>query len=206
MMKRSITINAIELATAYHSGQKRMDKIDYIIHPARVALYARTMLESISDVEIEKYFNMTRSEVEAASWLHDTIEDTSISDAEISERTSKAVLSVVRELTSDVEEIAKIGKSSYLIQKINKMSLVAFFLKLCDRYDNVSGLEFAKRKFADRYCLETEQILQGIDLPKTDNYEINNLYEDLVLMIKKELSDYRLSQTKEIKNEEFANS
>ncbi len=197
-MKHGITINAIELAVRHHAGQKRINGIDYIVHPAKVAEYAKTILSEleIDKKIIEELFGVSIEEIISAIWLHDTVEDTKIVGDEIVEKTTLRVYSIVLEVTSNKKKIKEIGKAEYLIQKMNTMSIAALFVKFLDRYENVSGLMLVPEKFADKYCLETENILIGLKIPVFSDDKINNLFKKLIELIKKELENYKEKRAK----------
>jgi (p)ppGpp synthase/HD superfamily hydrolase len=72
-----------------------------------------------------------------AALLHDTVEDTKTTYNEILKGFGIGVAQLVFELTSDQEEIARVGKAEYLRNKMRGMSSYALYLKLCDRLANL---------------------------------------------------------------------
>lgn len=95
--------------------------------------------------------------------LHDTIEDTTATYEQIEEKFGKMVADTVLELTSDKDEIEKVGKKEYLAEKMANMTSYALVVKLCDRLDNISDLNSMNPKFRKRYEEETIYILDYID-------------------------------------------
>ena len=65
----------------------------------------------------------------AAAYLHDVVEDVEGMTLEIIEKEfGKLVMSLVGELTSDIEQIEIVGKEKYLIGKmLNMSSLILYF-------------------------------------------------------------------------------
>lgn len=121
-------IKAIKLASEKHKYQKRKSSgVAYIEHPFIVStLIAKYKGDSkhIEDLQI-------------AALLHDTLEDTEISYAEIEDGFGPLVASIVMELTSSKEVIKELGKDVYLTNKMIYMSNYGFILKLLDRFSNI---------------------------------------------------------------------
>ncbi|MGN0661406.1 MAG: HD domain-containing protein [Oscillospiraceae bacterium] len=82
------TDKAIEFAAAAHSGvTRKASGIPYILHPLETAAIAATLTED-EDIII-------------AAILHDTIEDTSVTEAQIRENFGEQVLGIVLGCTED---------------------------------------------------------------------------------------------------------
>lgn len=140
---------AIEFSYLKHYGQiRKVDSSLYFYHPVRVA---NTVLK-----------NGGNTNQVLAALLHDTLEDTSATYNEIRKNFGKEVANLVRELTTNKLLSQRYGKAHYLAKKINRMSGEAFFIKLCDRLDNVSDLKIAEPSFAIRYSKETRHILESL--------------------------------------------
>ena len=132
-----------------HKGQKRkFGGKPYFTHPTRVA-----------DM-IEEYTN--DEDMIIAAYLHDTIEDTATTYDEILKEFVERVANLVKELTTDKNAAAKLGKAVYLTEKINKMSNEALTIKLCDRLDNLSGWVNEPEDFVMKYKTQTEYILNNL--------------------------------------------
>ncbi|MHA1300458.1 MAG: HD domain-containing protein [Candidatus Helarchaeota archaeon] len=160
---------AKKFAEEKHKNQKRKYHDEpYISHPLRV---------------MEELKNYTNDEdMLIAALLHDTIEDTETTYEEILKEFGVRVANFVMELTSDKNEAKKIGKDTYLANKMNNMSEKAFLIKLCDRFDNVSGLEGEPKDFVDRYKKETANILKNI------KRNLSPIHKDLIKKIWKKIS------------------
>ena len=145
---------ALNYARRAHAGQTRSDKTAYIAHPERVAK---------SVIQFKKSHNIDA--LMSAAYLHDTIEDTNTTKEDLEKMFGALVASLVQELTSDKEEIAKAGgKTEYLSQKMKKMSSYALVIKLADRLDNVSDIHTAKNAaWREKYKKETLTVLNYIE-------------------------------------------
>ncbi|GEM_PF-1936527 len=97
-----------------------------------------------------------------AAWLHDAVEDRYITYEQIKEYFGEKVVYLVYELTSDNKIVDIIGKTKYLINKLNNMTNEALLIKLSDRLDNVSDLDVADIKFRKYYKEQTLNILKNI--------------------------------------------
>jgi (p)ppGpp synthase/HD superfamily hydrolase len=121
--------DAIIFANEKHEGQTRKGNgLPYITHPLAVSYLVAKFKKSKHLIELV-----------VASILHDTIEDTNTTFAELAKRFTPLVASLVFELTSDKLEIARIGKLEYLKKKMVGMSSYALLLKLLDRLHNISS-------------------------------------------------------------------
>ena len=115
-------LKAIKFAQEKHFGQKRNGSgEEYFTHPLKVSYIAAHFKES------KNFENLI-----IASILHDTIEDTDTTFAELEEHFGMQVASLVFELTNDPVEIKKIGKLNYQKKKLQGMSSYGLYLKLCD--------------------------------------------------------------------------
>ncbi len=137
-------------AATKHASQTRRDGTPYVDHPSRVVRHVRRVKGTSTNIE----------DIEAAAWLHDTLEDTETSYEEIRGEYGTMVADMVRELTSDKAEIEKVGKTRYLQQKLGTMSNYALIVKLADRLDNVSDLATADPAWAEKYAQQTQDILE----------------------------------------------
>lgn len=166
---------AAKFAYKKHEGQTRSDGSPYIKHPANVASYIRKFKQS-------KKIDALVS----AAYLHDTVEDTDATYEQIEKMFGKLVSSLVKELTSDKEQIAKVGKQKYLTDKMSKMSSWGLVVKLADRLDNVQDIATAKTpEWRKKYKAETEAILS--DLEK--NRALSKTHENLIHQIRFKLKE-----------------
>lgn len=166
----------LQFATNAHRGQTRSGGEPYIGHPVRVA-------QTIE--QYKKSHNLDA--LIAAAYLHDTIEDTDTTHEALHDLFGGLVASLVKELTSDKEKIAKMGKSDYLAQKMaHDMSSYALVIKLADRLDNVQDIATAKSPaWRARYKAETEHILNYIE----KNRVLSGTHQKLVGLIRNKLSE-----------------
>lgn len=126
-MHKTLVQRAKEYAIAAHEGQWRDKghKIPYIKHPSQTAsIIAATIPIGAPD----------RSEMIAAAWLHDTIEDTDTTYEDLrryfGEKVANLVLEVSNEKTAD--------KRSYFP---NLKTQQGVMLKFADRLSNISDMD-----------------------------------------------------------------
>jgi len=157
-------LKARRYAGEKHKGQvRKFEGTDYIAHPSRVAVMVGQITRS--------------KKLITAAYLHDTLEDTDATFDEISNEFGKDIANIVDELTSVKEDIIKYGKAKYLANKMINMSDEALTIKLCDRFDNVFGLELGTKKFKDKYTAETLYILNEIDKKRKLNKDQQRIFD-----------------------------
>lgn len=141
---------AILFATSCHRGQQRRgNKLPYIVHPMAVASNVR------------KYVTGDKLEtLMVAALLHDVVEDCGVELKRIENEFNTEVESIVSELTSDPAQIALVGKTKYLQEKMLHMSDNALTVKLCDRLDNLQDLEDSDKERSESYVQSTLDILE----------------------------------------------
>ena len=117
---------ALTFAADRHSGQRRKDAeaSPYINHPIAVA----TVLAGEGDVADEAIL--------LAAVLHDTVEDTKTTFAELEERFGTDVAGLVREVTDD-KSLPKAERKRLQIENAPKASGRAKQLKIADKICNV---------------------------------------------------------------------
>jgi guanosine-3',5'-bis(diphosphate) 3'-pyrophosphohydrolase len=152
-----------------HKEQKR-DRNDYpyIIHPISVF--------SI----VKKYKHSTKSEmILCAALLHDVLEDTPTTYADLMIEFTKDIADIVLELTNNTDAIQIQGKVPYMQHKMQHMSSYALIIKLADTLDNLTDapsekqlkryteiVEFTKTSRVltathNKLILEIEEVLHG---------------------------------------------
>src|SRR3989344_1061752 len=105
---------ALEFAIIKHADQRRKNSgHPYVVHPIRVAALVRELCGVQKSRESGLYI---------AALLHDTLEDTNTTQEEIVEHFGDAVAKLVADVTSDKEYLKSVGKTAYLLGKINFMS------------------------------------------------------------------------------------
>lgn len=166
---------ALQYAIKAHKGQFRSDGTEYVKHPERVAAFVQKFKKSHNlDVLI------------AAAYLHDTIEDTDTTHEDLEKMFGALIASLVKELTSDKDEISKVGKDNYLANKMAKMSSWALAIKLADRLDNVKDITTAKTpEWRAKYAAETNQILNYIEKTRA----LSGTHQKLIKLIRDKLAE-----------------
>lgn len=135
-----------------HKGQfRKFSGEPYFKHPERVAKIV---------AQFKKSHKL--DQLISAALLHDTIEDTNTTYKDLVKLFGGLVASLVQELTSDPEEIKNVGKTQYLINKMEHMSNWALVIKLADRLENVSDLKTTSKSFRDKIVKSTKQILSDL--------------------------------------------
>ena len=167
---------ALNYATQAHSKQTRSGGEPYIGHPVRVA---NTIKQYKQSHNIDAII--------AAAYLHDTIEDTDTTHEALHDLFGGLVASLVLELTSDLEQIKKVGKKEYLAKKMAyDMSSYGLVIKLADRLDNVQDIATAKTpEWRAKYKAETEHILDYIE----KNRVLSGTHKKLVDLIRNKLQE-----------------
>ena len=166
---------ALQYATQAHAGQTRAGGDPYITHPMRVADHIKQYKQSHNlDALI------------SAAYLHDTVEDTDTTHEALHDLFGGLVASLVKELTSDPEQIKKMGKAQYLAHKMAAMSSYALVIKLADRLDNVKDITTARTpEWRQKYKNETEHILNYIEKTRA----LSGTHQKLIELIRAKLSE-----------------
>lgn len=102
---------------------RKVSKEPYWVHPEGVAKIV--MEHGGSDIEIK------------AAMAHDVLEDTGDTFEDITEKFGEEVASIVKEVTNDKDEIAKIGKERYISEELCRLSPEALTVKLADMLYNM---------------------------------------------------------------------
>lgn len=176
---------ALQFATKAHAGQTRSGGEPYITHPMRVA-------DSIK--QYKKSHNLDA--LINAALLHDTLEDTDTTHEALQDLFGGLTASLVKELTSDPEQIKKMGKANYLAHKMAAMSSYALVIKLADRLDNVRDIATAKTpEWRAKYKKETEQILNYIEKTRA----LSKTHRIFIDLIRNKLSEINNPESSEVK-------
>lgn len=148
-------LQAIEFSAYKHRTQKRKDAdaSPYINHPIAVA----TILATIGGV--------TDLAVLIAAVLHDTLEDTRTTPAELEERFGPEVRALVEEMTDD-KSLPKLERKRLQVEHTPQASAKAKLIKLADKIANVrdvtttppSDWSLERRR---EYLDWTERVLAG---------------------------------------------
>lgn len=137
-----------------HKGQVRKYTSEpYIVHPAEVAVIIST-LPGASD------------EMIAAAWLHDVVEDTMVTEDQITDSFGNIVANYVWWLT----DTAKPGDGNRAVRKsierhrLAQAGQVAQSIKLADLISNTSTIVAHDPKFAKVYLSEKRDLLKVLTL------------------------------------------
>jgi guanosine-3',5'-bis(diphosphate) 3'-pyrophosphohydrolase len=128
-MSSTRLLAALDFAAEKHRAQRRKSEGDvpYINHPIRVA----RLVAEVGGVEDE--------EVLIAAVLHDTLEDTAATRAELDAAFGTAVRRLVEEVTDD-KGLPKAERKRLQIVHAHELSAGSTVIKLADKIANVSDL------------------------------------------------------------------
>lgn len=147
-----IVLRAAQLARQAHGHQTRKyTGRPYIEHPARVA-----GMVAIHPLATE--------EMIAAAFLHDTLEDTGLSQEQIEKATNRWTLELVRYLTnaSKGSKLPRAERKKMDREHLAKAPVEAKIIKLIDRIDNLREMEGAQADFMKLYAEESLLLLAVI--------------------------------------------
>ena len=116
--------------------------------------------------------------------LHDTIEDTDATYEEEVSLFGRYVADIVISLSSDKKMQKELGKDVYLSQKMCEMDDTTLAIKLCDRLDNVTGLNIVDKEFNAKYIRETTYIINQLLLCRKLNDIQLRIINDITNTIK----------------------
>lgn len=151
-MIKDIVVKAYNFAEQAHKSEKRkFSDLPYFSH---VKYVART-LEDLH----------CHPDLVAAGFLHDILENTSISSQELKDEFGEKIFSIIYSLSNNEEEIKKFGgKRLYLAAKLIQLDDDSLTVKLADRYHNVLFLEHdaTPEEFIKKYYKETKYIISSL--------------------------------------------
>lgn len=148
--KKGTPSKALSLARRSHRGQKRASGDPYIDHPIAVA----AMLQDLG----------ADNETIAAAYLHDTLEDTTLSREEIKQAFGPKVLRLVEGVTKISKIEKEIGPAQRQMHSIRKMlramgrDVRVIFIKLADRIHNMETIHHLRKEKQRRIAEETLEI------------------------------------------------
>ncbi len=178
---------AYEMADYYHKGQYRQSGEPYIIHPLNVAY---SLAEMYAD-----------SDTVCAGLLHDTLEDTKMTKAEIEEEFNKDVASLVDGVTNisrmnfSSQEEENLANTRKIINGLTE-DVRIIIIKLADRLHNMRTLQYKSEFKQKENSLETLEIFTPL-ANHIGAYRIQNELEDLSLSYLKPDAYKRLEHYKE---------
>ncbi len=151
----------LEFAKKAHSGQTYKNGVPYWLHLNRVAKLIDVFIKDTGEGTEEDNKILLDGAI-----LHDTLEDTDVSEEDIKNLFGERVLSIVMEMTD--QEPNKAESPNYIIQILNS-SDEARLVKLADLIDNMTtatrrinenGLEWTKNFFIPRVSEISKEILK----------------------------------------------
>ena len=124
----SVVTRAAFFAAEAHKGQHRKsDNSPYVNHPLGVA----NMIVVLG--------NVTNENVVAAAMLHDTIEDTKITEQDILTHFGETIAHIVLEVTDD-KSLPQVTRKKFQIDHAHAKSYEAKLVKLADKLHNLTSL------------------------------------------------------------------
>lgn len=168
--EEKIIDRAMRHATRAHKGQTRKygDKPPYIQHPKAVAEMVRNAGGDCDMI--------------AASWLHDVVEDTNWTIAEVHEEFGADIGSLVAQLTNPSKQYPNYPRAER--KRIDREHAVSISsraktIKVADRLHNLRGiLKEAPSDFAELYLYETIQLFRA--LRGADENLMDALWEEII--------------------------
>ena len=140
---------AYDYAKKAHNNQKRASGEDYFTHPCAVA-------KILIDLGLDAH-------TIAAAFLHDVIEDTSVSETDIRKTFGDEVLILVQGVTK-LEKIEFTSKEEEQAENFRKIFVAmakdirVIIIKLADRLHNMRSLNFLSKERQQRMARETLEI------------------------------------------------
>ena len=145
-------LRAYDYAFKHHEGQLRKSGEPYIMHPVAVAVNIAQM-----DLDAESIM---------AGLLHDTIEDTEASYAEVAKEVGEAVAMLVDGVTklTQMEHTSYSTKEEQQVEDLRKMFIAmakdirVVMIKLADRLHNMRTIQFQREQKQKDISVETMEI------------------------------------------------
>ena len=167
---------AYEVAERAHAGQMRDEGTSYIVHPVRVA------------VSLVDELNIHTQELVCSALLHDVIEDSPTTRAEIATMFGDEVARIVWLLT----KFEDVSLADYLETIEEASETGAPIVKLCDRLDNLRFISHSpKLEKKYRYVYTTEKYYLPM-AARTNDYlhsELTRSLDELKLSLEAAASD-----------------
>ena len=144
---------AFHYANEHHAGQKRKSGEDYIVHPVEVAMLGIDLMLDTDSV--------------VASLLHDVVEDTTVSAAEIRELFGEGVEHLVEGVTK-LSKINFASREQAQIETYRKMIVAmahdyrVILIKLADRLHNMRTIRYLPKQKQLSKAKETVEIYAPI--------------------------------------------
>jgi (p)ppGpp synthase/HD superfamily hydrolase len=145
---------ALMFAVKAHGDQKRRFTHEpYVVHPIAVSMIVRGALE-------RDYNSQVVEEVMAAALMHDVLEDTDVTEAEMQEKFGPTVTDLVKEVTDVLQLGNREVRTAANREHIAKASFFGKTIKLADLMDNTKSIVEHDKKFAKVYLGEKALALE----------------------------------------------
>jgi GTP pyrophosphokinase/guanosine-3',5'-bis(diphosphate) 3'-pyrophosphohydrolase len=189
---KELVLKAIEYGEQVHRGQYRKTGDYYFVHPIRVAL-------SAIEYNLDTYTIIS-------SLLHDSIEDTE--GEKEKKRIDNDILSLFGESVSSlVNALTKVRENQnltlYKIFQLGKIDFRVILVKLLDRLDNLTDLNYLSRAKQRSICRETTaiyaEIAHGLGLIEIEEDLRDRVFKILYPFSYKNTSDRLMTFYKERK-------
>ena len=144
---------AYTCAAKQHNGQLRKDGSPFVSHPLAVA-------DLVADLNLDMESVM-------AALLHDCIEDTDISHAEVARQFGETVADLVDGVTK-LTRVQYTSKEEEQMENLRKMFMAmakdirVILIKICDRLHNIRTMEYQSERKQREKSLETLEIYTPI--------------------------------------------
>lgn len=144
---------AYQFADKAHAGQLRKSKEPYILHPLEVGKILAELEQDVPTI--------------CAALLHDTIEDTPVTDADLTQEFGAEICMLVQGVTK-LGRIYFGSKEEEQAENLRKMFLAmandlrVVLIKLADRLHNMRTLRFHSPEKQRRVALETREIFSPL--------------------------------------------
>ena len=136
-MPEHAIFHAIEFAAHAHAGQyRKQTRLPYIIHPLSVA---RILIEAGQD-----------SSVVVAGVLHDVLEDTSATHAELEQRFGPEVAALVAEVSEEDKSADWKVRKQATVDCLATASPEAIWVELADKLDNIRSIAADQSRDGDK--------------------------------------------------------
>lgn len=147
---------AIHYAKKYHGSQMRQSGEPFYSHPIEVAY----MLATYTALSLPQYF---RTDLIITAILHDTIEDTELTESIIVDAFDTRIASQVADLTR-IRVTGKIsaGEMVKILYTDTKIDLL--LIKLCDRFHNLQTLKAKLPQKAEKTIMETLERFMSLSM------------------------------------------
>lgn len=163
-------VRAYEFAKEKHKGQTRIGGGDYIHHPVRVAIAASTWAIANGSPLIKP--------LAIISLLHDTVEDSDATLAEVSELFGVEIANAVEALSHEDEE----EPDEIYLARVKAGGIIAVLVKRFDKLDNIQSLAGTPENFRESKIEENRRALpiwkvmdpEGAELIKTALKEVQD--------------------------------